>query len=95
MFRTLLSPLLGVTSPNSANSQVSPQPRSALSTGSHLSPFGHGHGFGRQEDDNPAPEDFARDVLVEVMRKSVERLKMAEGLRARTEVSVCDVFHRK
>ena len=32
------------------------------------------------------PEDFARDVLIEVMRKSVERLKFAEGLNARTEV---------
>ena len=58
-----------------------------------MSPFGRGHGFGRPEDDHPAPEDFARDVLVEVMRKSVERLKMAEGLRARTEVSFGDVFH--
>ncbi|KAL4252230.1 hypothetical protein ABKN59_005526 [Abortiporus biennis] len=34
----------------------------------------------------PAPEEFARDVLVEIMRKSVERLKLAEGLSARTEV---------
>ncbi|KAH8103359.1 beach-domain-containing protein [Cristinia sonorae] len=72
MLRSFLSPLSSVFSPtpNSANSQVSPGQ----------------HGFRRPEDDGAAPEDFARDVLIEVMRKSVERLKMAEGLRARTEV---------
>ena len=36
--------------------------------------------------DEPAPEDFARDVLVEVMRNTVERLKVAEGLSDRTQV---------
>lgn len=39
-------------------------------------------------DDEPAPEDFARDVLVEVMRNTVERLKVAEGLNDRTQVCV-------
>lgn len=29
--------------------------------------------------DEPTPEDFARDVLVELMRNSVEELKQAEG----------------
>ena len=37
-------------------------------------------------DDSAAAEDFARDVLVEVMRNAVERLKVAEGLNARTQV---------
>ena len=37
-------------------------------------------------DDSSAAEDFARDVLVEVMRNAVERLKFAEGLNARTQV---------
>lgn len=37
-------------------------------------------------DDNIAAEDFARDVLVEVMRNAVERLKLAEGLQPRTQV---------
>ena len=41
-------------------------------------------------DDSAAAEDFARDVLVEVMRNAVERLKVAEGLSARTQV--CRVF---
>lgn len=33
------------------------------------------------------PEDFARDVLVELMRISVESLKVAEDVRSRTAVS--------
>ncbi|KAI0079797.1 beach-domain-containing protein [Panus rudis PR-1116 ss-1] len=37
------------------------------------------------DNDELDPEDFARDVLVEIMRNSVERLKVAEGLKARTE----------
>ncbi|KAF7792655.1 hypothetical protein EIP86_003752 [Pleurotus ostreatoroseus] len=39
-------------------------------------------------DDTAAAEDFARDVLVEVMRNAVERLKLAEGLQPRTQVLV-------
>ena len=82
MFRTLLSPLSArfATSPNSATS-----PQSQLGPGSSTSP-GFGFGRGGGEDDALSPEDFARDVLIEVMRKSVERLKFAEGLNARTEV---------
>ena len=33
------------------------------------------------------PEDFARDVLVEIMKNSIERLKVAQGLTSRSEVS--------
>jgi hypothetical protein len=33
------------------------------------------------------PEDFARDVLVELMRNSVESLKIADSIGARMEVS--------
>lgn len=33
-----------------------------------------------------SPEDFARDVLVELMRNSVENLKSAETLQSRVEV---------
>ena len=40
------------------------------------------------EDDELNPEDFARDVLVEVMRNAIERLKLAEGLNERTQVLV-------
>ncbi|EEB87887.1 hypothetical protein MPER_14566 [Moniliophthora perniciosa FA553] len=39
------------------------------------------------QDDELAPEDFARDVLIELMRNSVENLKQAEHGRAWTEVS--------
>lgn len=41
----------------------------------------------QEEDDDLAPEDFARDVLIELMRNSVENLKEADGTRAKLEVS--------
>ncbi|KAI0317827.1 beach-domain-containing protein [Amylostereum chailletii] len=37
-------------------------------------------------EDVNSPEDFARDVLVELMRNSVERLKMEEEVRSKIEV---------
>lgn len=40
-------------------------------------------------DDDLAPEDFARDVLIELMRNSVENLKVAESTRSKTEASRC------
>ncbi|KAI0916194.1 hypothetical protein AcV5_003199 [Taiwanofungus camphoratus] len=40
------------------------------------------------ESDALTPEDFTRDVLVELMKKSVERLKVADGLSMKTEVLV-------
>lgn len=40
------------------------------------------------DNNEPAPEDFARDVLVEVMRNAAERLKVAEGLNTRAQVRV-------
>jgi hypothetical protein len=41
-------------------------------------------------DDELTPEDFARDVLVELMRNSVESLKEADNVRSRTEVGFAD-----
>jgi len=38
-------------------------------------------------DDELTPEDFARDVLVELMRNLVECLKGADNVKSRTEVS--------
>jgi hypothetical protein len=35
----------------------------------------------------PDPEEFARDVLVQLMRNTVEALKVADGQDAKTEVS--------
>lgn len=36
--------------------------------------------------DDPTPEDFARDVLVELMRNSVEELKQTEAYEDRMKV---------
>lgn len=36
--------------------------------------------------DDFAPEDFARDVLIELMRNSMEKLKSSEDFRSRNEV---------
>lgn len=43
------------------------------------------------DDDDLAPEDFARDVLIELMRNSVENLKEADGTRAKIGVA-CNSF---
>lgn len=37
-------------------------------------------------DDEFTPEDFARDVLIELMRNSMEALKAADNIKSRTEV---------
>ena len=36
--------------------------------------------------DGPTPEDFAQDVLVELMRNSVEQLKLADQFEDRIKV---------
>lgn len=38
------------------------------------------------DDDELAPEDFARDVLIELMRNSVENLKQADTRKGKIEV---------
>ena len=38
------------------------------------------------EDDDLNPEEFARDVLIELMRNSVEKLKQADDQRNKSEV---------
>jgi hypothetical protein len=48
------------------------------------SPAGNATG---DEEDLLAPEDFARDVLIELMRNSVDSLKAADNIHAQTEVS--------
>ena len=40
----------------------------------------------RPEDDDLNPEEFARDVLIELMRNSVEKLKQADVQRNKSEV---------
>lgn len=39
-----------------------------------------------EEDDDLDPEDFARDVLVELMRNSIDRLKDAQDVQSKLEV---------
>ena len=43
------------------------------------------------EPDDDNPEDFARDVLVELMRNSVERLKAVDDTRSKIEVCLPQV----
>lgn len=45
-----------------------------------FSPPNSGH------DEETSPEDFARDVLIELMRNAVENLKTSETTREKTEV---------
>jgi hypothetical protein len=40
----------------------------------------------KEQEQTQSPEDFARDVLVELMRSAVENLKRADGERAKCEV---------
>jgi hypothetical protein len=39
-------------------------------------------------EDDIAPEDFARDVLIELMRNAVEKLKATGDVRTKVEVHV-------
>ena len=41
-----------------------------------------------EEPDELDPEDFARDVLIELMRNATERLKTADSLSERIEASI-------
>ena len=88
MLRNLLSPIRARfdTSPprrtNSLQAPVSPRtPFSARSRGGQFDD-------GRSDDDSDALEDFARDVMIELMRNAVETLKMAEDVQTKTEVSL-------
>ena len=40
------------------------------------------------EPDEISPEDFARDVITELMRNSVENLKLAEDTKTRQQVGL-------
>jgi hypothetical protein len=72
MFQTLLTPL---------RTRFNLSPRSPASLASLPSATEDG-------DEELAPEDFARDVLIELMRNSVENLKSAETRQGQAEVSV-------
>jgi hypothetical protein len=67
--------LRSLLTPLRARFDVSPRPEAASETA------------GTPLDHDFMPEDFARDVLVELMRGSVESLKTADHVKSRTEVS--------
>jgi hypothetical protein len=68
--------LRSLLTPLRARFDVSPRPDASFETPTPV-------------DEDFAPEDFARDVLVELMRASVESLKTAEYVQSRTQVSCC------
>jgi hypothetical protein len=72
MFKTLFTPLR-------TRFDISPRQSPRLDT--PRTPFQHNDSL------DIDPEDFARDVLVELMRNAVERLKSAEDVRSKLEVS--------
>ena len=47
-----------------------------------------------QDDDELAPEDFARDVLIELMRNAVENLKAAGHATSKSEVRNSTRLHQ-
>lgn len=70
MLQTLLSPL---------RSRFESSPRTPISSELNPSPT-------QPDDDDLNPEEFARDVLIELMRNSIEKLKQADNLRDKSEV---------
>lgn len=46
------------------------------------------------QQDDFAPEDFARDVLIDLMRGFVDKLKFAETMQAKSDVSIVLYFTR-
>jgi hypothetical protein len=88
MFQRLFTPLL--TTKFNISPRGSPEPGSATTA------YGPGtatlatprslNSFNEQESVDIDPEDFARDVLVELMRNAVDRLKGAEDMRSKLEV---------
>ncbi|KAJ3965792.1 hypothetical protein EV361DRAFT_810107 [Lentinula raphanica] len=76
MFKTLLTPL------RAKFNELSPLSPSANVSHSGLLAAGDDD----ENDSQLAPKDFARDVLIELMRNSVENLKAAEEVRGRIEV---------
>jgi hypothetical protein len=76
MFRTLFTPLVARfdISPRGSPAPTVNTPRSLTS-------------FAETDEAELDPEDFARDVLVELMRTAVDRLKAAEDMDERFQVS--------
>lgn len=57
-----------------------------LSTRFSSTPFPQTPSGQTEDDDESDPEDFARDVLVELMRNSIDRLKDAQDAMSKLEV---------
>jgi len=47
-----------------------------------------------RDEDELAPEDFARDVMIELMRNSVEGLKMAQDTKTKMQVRMKQLFRQ-
>jgi hypothetical protein len=99
MFQTLLSPLrsrfdLSPRSPTFPASETT-SPRSLFSPALSSSGFANYRG-----EPDISPEEFARDVLIQLMRNTVEEMKTrgAEppdaGMRGRIEVRSCNCLER-
>ena len=87
MLRTLLSPIRARF--DLSNSQpLSASPRSPRSPLLRRSRSKSGLSLLDQslDDEDDGLEDFARDVMVELMRNAVETLKTAEDVKVKTEV---------
>lgn len=87
MLRTLLSPIRARF--DLSNSQpLSASPRSPRSPLLRRSRSRSGLSLLDQslDDEDDGLEDFARDVMVELMRNAVETLKTAEDVKVKTEV---------
>jgi hypothetical protein len=46
------------------------------------------------QDDELAPEEFAREVMIELMRSSVENLKLAQDTETKTQVRLEQSFRQ-
>jgi hypothetical protein len=47
-----------------------------------------------QDDDELTPEEFAREVMIELMSNSVENLKLAQDTDTKTQVSIKQSFQQ-
>jgi hypothetical protein len=86
MFQKLFTPLVARFDISPRNS---PTPRTAVTfdNNASLNTPRSLNSFNEQESIDVDPEDFARDVLIELMRNAVDRLKVAEDMVAKLEVS--------
>ncbi|KAJ3980417.1 hypothetical protein F5890DRAFT_721467 [Lentinula detonsa] len=93
MFKTLLTPLRAKFNELAPRSPTSTTTTTTTAASGLLADGGGEHYRGRdrdrddeEEEEDLTPEDFARDVLIELMRNSIERLKETDGVDDTNEV---------